>query len=187
MELLKNEADFFRAVADQIVFAQARKVHAVHNYAARSQCIQSAENVDERGFPRTGRAHERDPFAGVYREADAVERMQRAVLLDQIVDDNLLRGRARLQLDWSNDTHASPRNTDAGRMPASRRSGKALTIATSIVKPTATGYTIRRGRAATPNTALPRPIESKIPSAAPIKPPKSPSTAASVKNKRTTR
>src|SRR5205823_9383007 len=60
----------------------------------------------------------------------------------------------------SNDgTHASPRKTEAGRMLASRRSGYALRIATMIVRATATGYTISRGRAATPKTALPKPID----------------------------
>src|SRR6266576_2341889 len=114
MKLLENETHFFRTVANQVVFAELRQIHAV-------------------------------------------------------------------------DDHASPRNTDAGRMLASRRNGKALRIATSTVKPTATGYTIRRGRAATPKTALPRPIESRIPSAAPITPPARPSSAASARNSRTTR
>src|SRR5205807_6951579 len=118
---------------------------------------------------------------------DAIECAQGAVLLDQIVDDHLLRRDARLHLDGSNYTHASPLNTDAGRMLASRRSGKALRIATSIVKPTATGYTIRRGRAATPKTALPRPIESRMPRVAPSKPPARPSNAASARKRRTTR
>ena len=44
-----------------------------------------------------------------------------------------------------------------------------------------------RGRAAIPKTALPSPIESKIPTAAPINPPTKPSSAASVKNSRCTR
>src|SRR5215472_9356661 len=143
------------------------------------------ENIDERGFPGSGRSHKCDPFPAVDSEADAVERTQGAVLLDQIVDDHLVCRSARPQFDWSNHTHASPRNTAAGRMLARRRNGKALRIATSIVKPTATGYTIRRGRAATPKTALPRTIESRIPSAAPITPPARPSSAASARNSRT--
>src|ERR1700694_2812005 len=50
-------------------------------------------------------------------------------------------------------------------MLASRRSGYALKMATMIVSATATGYTISRGRAATPKTALPNPIDRKIPTA----------------------
>ena len=44
-----------------------------------------------------------------------------------------------------------------------------------------------RGCAATPNTALPSPIEITMPTAAPIIPPASPSSAASARNNRITR
>src|SRR5260370_11108156 len=147
--------------------------------------IQTTENVDQRGFPGAGGAHKRDPFAGVHIEADAAERAQCAILLGQVFDDHLLRRGQRGR--WSEGTHASPLKTDAGRMPASRRSGNALTIATITVKDTATGYTISRGRAATPNTALPKPMDRKLPAAAPIKPPASPSNAASARKSRSTR
>src|SRR2546426_2177289 len=146
--------------------------------------VQPAENIDQRGFPRAGGAHERDPFAGVHAETDAAERAQGAVLLDQIFDHHLLRRNQRRRCN--DGTHASPRKTDAGRMLASRRSGYALRIATKIVKPTATGYTINRGCAATPKTALPNPIERNMPAAAPIKPPARPSSTASTRNSRIT-
>src|SRR6267154_227364 len=55
------------------------------------------------------------------------------------------------------------------------------------VRATEIGYTMRRGCAATPKTALPRPIESTMPIAAPIRPPASPSNAASARNRRNTR
>src|SRR5262252_5584900 len=188
MKLLENEADFFSAIPDQFASAQLCEIHAVNHNAFLCNDTETTENVDERGLSRPRRAHQRNPFAGIHGEADSVERVESGILLGQIVDDHLPLGScARLQLDWSDHPHASPRNTDAGRMPASRRSGKALTTATSIVKPTATGYTIKRGRAATPKTALPRPMESRIPSAAPTKPPPSPKSAASARKSRTTR
>src|SRR3989442_6398820 len=147
--------------------------------------VQPAENIDQRGFPRAGGAHERDPFAGVHAETDAAERAQGAVLFNQIFDHHLLR---RNQRRHCNDgTHASPLKTDAERMLANRRSGYALRIATMIVNATATGYTISRGRAATPKTALPKPIERKIPAAPPIIPPSSPSNTASARKSRSTR
>src|SRR5467141_1022014 len=147
--------------------------------------VQPAKNIDQRGFPRAGGAHERDPFAGVHAETDAAERAQGAVLFNQIFDHHLLRRNQRRRCN--DGTHASPRKTDAGRMLASRRSGYALRIATMTVNATATGYTISRGRAATPKTALPKPIDRKIPAAPPIIPPARPSNAASARKSRSTR
>src|SRR6266436_853037 len=147
--------------------------------------VQPAENIDQRGFPRAGGAHERDPFAGVHAETDAAERAQGAVLLDQIFDHHLLRRNQRRRCN--DGTHASPRKTDAGRMLASRRSGYALRIATTIVNATVTGYTISRGCAATPKTCLPSQMERKMPAPAPIRPPAKPSSAASARKRRNTR
>src|SRR5260370_12354454 len=185
MKLLENEADFFGAVTHQFAFAEFRKVHAVDDHVTGSQRIQAAENVDERGLPRAGRPHKRDPFAEDDSETDAVERTQRTVLLDQVVDDHLLRRDSRLRL--SDGTHASPPKTAPAPILPSRRSGNALRIATSMVSPTATGYTISRGCAATPKTAFPSPIERKMPATAPSKPPASPISAASARNSRSTR
>src|SRR5437879_8171981 len=97
MKLLENETHFFRTVANQVVFAELRQIHAVDDHAPAAQRVQPAENVDERGFPRPGRPHQSNPFPAVHCEADAVERAQGAVLLDQIVDDHLLRRSPRLQ------------------------------------------------------------------------------------------
>src|SRR5256885_14979706 len=152
---------------------------------SRSERIQAAQNVDQRGFPGAGGAHERNPFADVHIEAHSVKRAQRAVLLDQVFDDHLFRRGSRRRCNEG--THASPLKTDAGRMLASRCSGNALRIATITVSATAMGYTINRGRAVTPNTALPKPIERKIPAAPPMMPPASPSNAASARKSRSTR
>src|SRR5438309_1980275 len=185
MKLLEDEAHFFRAVSDQLVLAKFRKVDAVDDNVSGSERVQPAKNVDQRGLPGAGGAHERNPFAGIHVEAHSAKRAERAVLLDQVFDDHLLRRRSRRRCQER--THASPLKTDAGRMLASRRSGNALRIATITVSATAIGYTINRGRAATPKTALPKPIERKIPAAAPRMPPPSPSRAASARKSRSTR
>src|SRR5258708_4070272 len=78
--------------------------------------------------------------------------------------------------------HSSPRNTEAGRMCANRRNGYAASNATITVSATEIGYTMSRGSAATPNTALPSPIEITMPTAAPINPPANPNSAASAQN-----
>jgi len=161
VKLLEDEPHFFRAVSNQLVLAKFRKINAVNNDMSRSERIQAAKNVDQRGFPGARGTHKRNPFARVHIEAHSAKRVQSAVLLDQAFDDHLLRHGSRRRCH--NGTHASPLKTDAGRMLASRRSGNALRIATITVNATATGYTINLGRAATPKTALPKPIERKYP------------------------
>src|SRR5205814_9297733 len=185
MKLLEDEAHVFRAVSDQLVLAKFRKIDAVDHNVSGSERVQPAKNIYERRFSGAGGAHERNPFARVHVEVHSTKRAERAVLLDQVFDDHLLRRRSRRRCQER--THASPLKTDAGRMLASRRNGNALRIATNTVNATATGYTINRGRAATPNTALPKPIERKIPAAPPMMPPASPSNAATARNSRSTR
>src|SRR5882762_7755573 len=70
MKLLEDEADFFRAVANKIGFAEARDVLAVYGDAAGRGGVETAKNIDKCGFARAGRAHECDPFAGLDVEAD---------------------------------------------------------------------------------------------------------------------
>src|ERR1700730_4476205 len=176
MKLLEHKADLFGAVANDFALAQLRQVNPIDNHAPGRQRIQTAKDIDERGLAGAGRSHERDPFAGGDVEAQRVHRAQRSVFVGEGFDDTLGSG-----------AHASPRKTDAGRILASRRNGYALAIATTIVSATATGYTIKRGCAATPNTALPSHMESKMPMAAPRMPPVSPRIAASARKRRSTR
>src|SRR5262249_52873816 len=131
MELLEDEAHFFSAVADEIVFGESREVGAVDDDAAGSERVETAENVDERGLAGTGWAHEGDPFACVDGKRDAVEGAKGAVLFDEGVDENL--GRR---------AHSEPRKMAAGRIPARRRSGNAPRMATITVRATVTGYTM---------------------------------------------
>src|SRR5260370_26052060 len=144
--------------------------------------MEATENMEQRCFAGAGRAHEGNPFGRLDAEAEGADGGHRAVPLGQRFDDHL-----RLRHDLCLRAHASPRNTDAGRTFASRRSGYAPAIETSMVSATATGYTINRGRAATPKTCLPSQIESRRPSAAPRIPPARPSRAAYARNRRSTR
>src|SRR5690242_11705104 len=105
MKLLENETDFLGSVTHQLVFTQLRKVDAVNDDAAGGERVQAAENVDERRFSRAGWAHERNPLATVDAKADAVERAQWAVLLDQVFDHHLLHRGLRPHL--RDGTHAS--------------------------------------------------------------------------------
>src|SRR5712675_1266811 len=176
MKLLKDEADFLGAVADHFAFAQLCQVDAIDNHAPGGQLVQASQNIDECGFAGAGRPHQRDPFPGSDAKAQAVDRAQRPIFLGERFDGNLCGG-----------AHASPRKTAAGRILASRRKGYAPAIATMMVSATATGYTIKRGRAATPKTVLPSHMESKIPTLAPRTPPAKPRSAASARKRRNTR
>src|SRR5580704_5730430 len=187
VKLLEDEADFFGAVANHLVLGGLREIDNIDDDAAGVQLVESAKNVDERGFSGAGGSHERHPFGGGDAETEIIESAQCAIFLDEALDGNLRRGRLLFRQDLDRSAHASPRKTEAGRTLARRRSGYALRIATMVVSATDTGYTISRGCAATPNTCLPNQMERKIPAAAPITPPARPSSAASIIKSRKTR
>src|SRR5256885_16216835 len=65
--------------------------------------------------------------------------------------------------------HASPRKMVAGRTLTRRRRGYAPRMATMTGRATEIGYTMRRGAAATPKTALPKAMERGMAAAAPHK------------------
>ena len=119
MELLKDETNFFGAVADQLIFGEFGKIDIIDDHPAGGERVQPAKNIDQGGFAGAGRAHERHPFARLHAEADAVESAQRPVLLDQRFDNYL----GRLPRGGIERAHASPRNTEAGEILARRRSG----------------------------------------------------------------
>src|SRR5262249_45107368 len=101
-------------------------------------------------------------------EADAAERAKRAVFLYEIFKGNLCRRLRRRhkrsdRVDERLRRHASPRKMVAGRTLARRRNGYEPRMATMTVSATEIGYTMRRGAAATPKTALPSAMESAIP------------------------
>ena len=70
MKLLEDEADFFGAVANHLVFGEFGEVGAIDDDAAGGERVEAAENVDERGLAGAGRAHQRDPFAGLDAKAE---------------------------------------------------------------------------------------------------------------------
>src|ERR1700740_3594761 len=139
---------------------------SIDQYVAGRQRVQPGQNINQSGLAGARRPHERHPFASMNRDGNAIQGTQRAVILHQRIDFDL-------------GGHSSPRNTDAGRILASRRRGNALAMETTTVRATETGYTIQRGWAATPNTALPSQIDTTIPSAAPTKPAATPMRRAS--------
>src|SRR4029077_710706 len=117
MKLLKDKADFFSAVTNQIAFVELREIDAIDDDAAGSQRVQAAKNIDQRGFAGAGRPHERDPFAGCDVKTESVNGAQLAIFFGKRFDDHLRGGWLR------GGAHASPRKTAAGRILARRRSG----------------------------------------------------------------
>jgi len=91
MKLLEDETDFFRAVADEIRFVEARNVLAIHGDATGRGGVETAKDIDESGFAGAGRTHEGDPFAWLDAETYAAQRAKRAVFLDEIFQDDLRR------------------------------------------------------------------------------------------------
>src|SRR5262249_33977437 len=153
-------------IANQFAFAKLGQIDVVNDHPARSKLVEPAQNVNQRRLPRSRRPHQRDPFARGDLQRQRIDGTQRTVLLGERFEND-------------RRAHASPRNTAAGRIEARRRKGSAPAIATMTVSTTTTGYTISRGRAATPKTAWPSAIESPMPAPAPTIPPVIPSSAAS--------
>ena len=86
MKLLEDESDFLGAEAREAGFVEARDVGAINDGPAGRGSIEAAENIDQRGLARAGRAHDGDPFAGLDAERDAVERADVAELFADIFD-----------------------------------------------------------------------------------------------------
>src|ERR1700756_3054416 len=96
MKLLEDEAYFFGAIAYKPGFVEACNLLAIDDDAAGGGSVEPAENVDQRSFARTRRAHESDPLSGLNVEGDAAEGAERAVFLNEVLEDNLwLRWRRR--------------------------------------------------------------------------------------------
>src|ERR1700674_19598 len=73
MELLKDEADFFRAHPIEFVGRNARNVLPVEPDFSRTRSVQAANQVHRRGFARSRRAHDRQPFAGLYVKRNIIQ------------------------------------------------------------------------------------------------------------------
>ncbi len=86
MKLLEDEADFLGAKAREAGFVKPRDIDAIDERAAGGGRVEPAENIDQRGLARAGRAHDRDPFARIDAERHAVERAHVAEFFAQILD-----------------------------------------------------------------------------------------------------
>src|SRR5581483_78528 len=91
MELLEDEANLFGAHARQVRGAEGSKILSVQPDLARGGPIQTADQVDQRGFSRAGRAHDGDPLAGLDGERDAVERANGGAVAVSLRGINLAR------------------------------------------------------------------------------------------------
>ena len=84
MKELENEADVPLAVRGELVVVEIRDVLALQTVRARRRAVEQPEHVQQRGFPRARRTHDRDVFARVDLEIDVVERVH-----DLFADDVL--------------------------------------------------------------------------------------------------
>src|ERR1700730_9662008 len=73
MELLKDEANFFRAHPIELVGGNAGNVLPVEPDFSRTRSVQAANQVHQRGFSRSRRAHDRQPFAGLYVKRNTIQ------------------------------------------------------------------------------------------------------------------
>ena len=76
VKLLKDKADFFRAVADHRAFVEFCEIDFIDNDAPGRKCVQPAKNIDQRCFARAGGTHQRNPLACGDVKRNAVERAQ---------------------------------------------------------------------------------------------------------------
>ena len=62
IKALKNKPDFLIADVGQLVAIELRNVNVVEQVTALRWAVETADDVHQRGFSRTARAHERDEF-----------------------------------------------------------------------------------------------------------------------------
>src|SRR6202158_4134002 len=73
MELLKDEANFFRAHPIEFVGRNTGNVLPVEPYFSRTRSVQATNQVHQGGFSRSRRAHDRQPFAGLYVKRNIIQ------------------------------------------------------------------------------------------------------------------
>jgi hypothetical protein len=69
-ELLEHEPDPLRPQPRQLPVTKSRDVQPGHPDQAAAWPVQGAHQVQQRGLPGSGRAHDRHQFPGGHREAD---------------------------------------------------------------------------------------------------------------------
>ena len=74
VELLEHKADFLRPHPIQLTCGNIGDVFTIKPNLARSRTIKAANQVHQRRLARAGRAHDRDPLAGIDVEGETIER-----------------------------------------------------------------------------------------------------------------
>ena len=97
IETLKNKTEFMVANVGQLVAVERGNIGVIQNVATGSRPIETTDNVHERRFSRTTRAHQRDELAALNLERNATHRMNidvagmiRLVHVDQLDDFSVL-------------------------------------------------------------------------------------------------
>ncbi len=75
VERLEYKSDLPAADAGELLVAQCAYVHAVQHIGAFRGAVQRADDVHQRGFARTGRAHDGHKFAFAHRQVNAVQHL----------------------------------------------------------------------------------------------------------------
>src|SRR6266566_5246202 len=75
IEALKNETEFVVANVGQLIAIERGNIGVIQNVATRSRSIETTDNVHERRFSRTTRAHQRDELAALNLERNAAHRV----------------------------------------------------------------------------------------------------------------
>ena len=73
IEGLKNKADVLVSPVGEIGFVEAGDVAVLHDALAARGAIYAGDDVQERGFSGTGRAHEGEEFTTLDHKVDGVE------------------------------------------------------------------------------------------------------------------
>ena len=73
LKLLKDKADFLAADMRQLVFIQIANHAPMQNVFARRRCIQTADDIHQRGFAAARRAEDGEKFALFNIQIDSLE------------------------------------------------------------------------------------------------------------------
>src|ERR1019366_2391076 len=79
IETLKNETERVAAQQRALVGAEFFDRDALVEVGAGRRDIETAEDIHQRGFSRSARAHDGDKLAALDREVDALERLKGSV------------------------------------------------------------------------------------------------------------
>ena len=108
VERLEHEADPVAPQLRQELVVQQRQVHVADEDPAVGRRIEPGEDVQQRGLPRSRRAHDRRPFAGGQIERDAPQRLHRGVAgAVHLAQRFRSRGRLRVGRGHASDPHRS--------------------------------------------------------------------------------